>query len=106
MLRQTFQEYSGQETKDRVRYLGLTFDEYLNDLGLAEQQYFDGLRVMVKLKGPQVYLKRDCKDVFINNYNPTLLLIHKANIDVTFVTKDIILGVRKTLYSNFYQCKF
>ena len=86
LIHQTFQEYPGQLTDNCKCFFALTFDELLLDLGLSEQQYMDGLRMYVTSKGPQVFVKRDCRDVFCNNYNPKLLLLHQANLDVSFVT--------------------
>ena len=88
MLRQAFQEYPGQVTDERRHFLILSFEEFLDELGLTEEQYKNGLRIMVKSKGAQVLLKRDCADVFTNNYNPELLSLHRANIDVSFITNE------------------
>ena len=88
LLRQTFQQHPGQMTEERTRFFNLTFDELLYELGLTESQYMNGLRLMVRSKGPQVFVKRSCADVFINNYNPKLLLLHRANIDVSYVINE------------------
>ena len=86
--RTLFQEYSGQETKERTRFFGLSFYAYLRDIGLTEEQYNHGLRSINKSKGVQVFLKRDCKDVFTNNYNERLLQLHQANIDCSYITDE------------------
>lgn len=86
--RQTFQQYPGQVTEARARFLSLTYEEFLEDLGLTEEQYLKGLRVLVKTKGAQVFLRRDPADSFTNNYNAKLLKLHQANMDCSFVTDE------------------
>ena len=88
LLRQNFQEHPGQVTEEQKKFSILSFDEFLHELGLSEKQYMDGLKMMVKSKGNQVFVKRDCKDVFCNNYNPNLLWLHRANLDVSPITNE------------------
>ena len=88
LCRTLFQEYSGQQTKERNRFFELSFDEFLVELGLREDQYYLGLRSMNKSKGVQVFLQRDCKDVFTNNYNERVLQLHQANIDCSYITDE------------------
>ena len=88
LLRQTFQESPGVVSEETKKFRTLSFDEFLYELGLSEKQYMDGLKMMVKSRGNQVLVKRDCKDVFCNNYNPKLLLLHRANLDVSPITNE------------------
>jgi hypothetical protein len=66
----------------------MSFDEFLEDLGLTEHQYHLGLSVYFKGRGVHVLLKRDPCDVFTNNYNPKLLELQQANIDLIFVADE------------------
>lgn len=86
--RQTFVEYNGQETEARTWFMQLTYEEFLEELGLTEKEYMCGLRASVRKRGVQVFLKREPRDIFTNNYNPKLTLLHRANIDVTFITDE------------------
>lgn len=92
--RQTFVEYNGQVTEARTRFMQLTFDEFLEELGLSENAYLQGLRASVRKRGVQVFLKRNPCDIFTNNFNPKLTLLHQANIDVTFITDEYGMFIR------------
>ena len=50
----------------------------------AKKKYKLVLSASVKGAGA-VFLKRNSKDVFTNNFNPNLMLIHGANHDVQMV---------------------
>ena len=47
----------------------------------AKQRYLSALSASVKGSGA-VFLKRDTKDIFCNNFNPNLMYIHGANHDI------------------------
>ena len=62
------------------------FDENNQDsFNKARSRYMTALRTEVKSTG-YVLLQRSTKDVFINNYNKHLAMIHPANHDVQFIT--------------------
>ena len=42
-------------------------------------------RIRNSLKRPQVFLKRRPKEVRTNAYNPLILFLHRANIDIQFI---------------------
>ena len=54
------------------------------DIKTARQRYLNCLSVSVKGSG-SVIIKRDPKDIFTNNFNPNLMLIHGANHDIQLV---------------------
>ena len=50
----------------------------------AKKKYISALSASVRGTGT-VFLKRNPKDIFCNNFNPNLMLIHGANHDVQMV---------------------
>ena len=86
--RQTFTEYSGQESESRKKFMALTYEEFLSELGLNEEEYILGIRASLKSRGSQAFLQRDPCDVFTNNFNPKLTLLHQANTDVTYIIDE------------------
>ena len=70
--------------------MNLTFDEFLDAVGLAEKEYINALKVAVSSNrsGSEVFLKRDCCDLFTNNYNEHIVKIHQANMDLSFVLNE------------------
>lgn len=88
MNRQTFVEYAGQESDARMWFLQLSYDEFLTELGLNEDQYLNGLRASLKTKGAQAFLKRDPADVFTINFSPKITLLQRANTDATFIINE------------------
>ena len=66
---------------------------YLNRYSLKEkndayQRYINALSASVRGTG-SVFLKRETKDVFTNNYNRKLMGIHKANHDIQMVVDQV-----------------
>ncbi|XP_031340027.1 uncharacterized protein LOC116168369 [Photinus pyralis] len=61
----------------------VSFDDLLFKLSLSERRYIDAIRSdLTKYK---VFLKRDVVDSFVNPYNPNILELHKANMDIQFI---------------------
>ena len=87
ILRQTYCEHRSEPNED---FLNLTFDEFLDAVGVSEEEYMNALRMSVAANrsGCEVFLKRDCRDVFINNYNPNVLKVHQANMDLSFILNE------------------
>ena len=54
----------------------------------AYNRYLDALSASVKGTG-SVFLKRETKDLFTNNFNRRLLGIHKANHDIQMVVDQV-----------------
>ena len=58
----------------------LTFSEFLQKLNVTEDHYHQCLGTMKK--GYKVILKRDTKEIWINNYNEEMLRAWNANMDI------------------------
>ena len=69
------------------RFEKLTFDGMLHELGLSKDEYVMALRGTVKVSF-QFLPKRECKDVFINNYNPKLLQDDPSNHDIQIIAGE------------------
>ena len=82
MLRNLFQERSGESSNSRKQFLGLSFDEFLEKIGISETDYILALRRSVKGRA-FMFLKRECSQVFINNFNKNIMSQHSANQDFT-----------------------
>ena len=99
LLRQTNGYQNNSETWNNFK--NLSFWEYLFELGMFEKdqdlnlysdtekntartRYINALTASIKGSG-YVFLKRNPKDCFTNNFNPNLMLIHPANHDIQFV---------------------
>ena len=95
MIRQTVSDESWNLFKN------FTFIEFLREVGMfdidknlaeyddieieqAKKKYILALSASIKGTG-KVFLKRSPKDIFTNNFNPNLMLIHEANHDVQMV---------------------
>ena len=83
-----------RQTEDRSESMKpfdeLSFDEFLEELGLTENEYLDCLKMSARSKksGAQVYLQRECADVFTNNFNPNILKVNQSNMDIQFVLDE------------------
>ena len=82
MLRNLFQEVAGEAGSLRIQFLRLSFDDFLKNLGISELEYELALRRSVRGKG-FMFLRRECSQVFINNFNKSLMNQHSANQDFT-----------------------
>ena len=82
------------------KFKKMTFEEFLQDLGMFEDipaekteterkeigriRYLNALRVSITSNG-QMFLFRNTEDVFINNFNPIILSLIKSNHDIQYV---------------------
>ena len=57
---------------------------------LAYQRYIDALSASIRGSG-SIFMKRDPKDVFTNNFNSRLMGVHQANHDLQIVVDQVIL---------------
>ena len=61
----------------------MTFDSFLNFLNLSLEEYINAIRsTLTRIK---IALKRDVKDILINNYNPLILKMQRSNIDIQYI---------------------
>lgn len=82
MLRNLFQEKCGESSDSRKQFLALSFNEFLEKMGVSEADYLMALRRSVRGRG-YMFLKRECSQVFINNFNKSIMNQHSANQDFT-----------------------
>ena len=68
----------------------MTFNEYLEDVELSEDQYIDALRTSIK--DVKVFHQRNPDSVRVNAYNPQVLEAWQANCDLQFVTSPYACG--------------
>ena len=83
----------------------MTFIQFLFEVGMFEsdknletfsakekhsayQRYINALSASVRGTGT-VFLKRETKDIFTNNFNRRLLGVHKANHDIQIVVDQV-----------------
>ena len=82
LLRNLFQERKGDSSAEREAFFSLSFDKFLANLGMSEEDYLMALRSGVTGNG-YMFMKRTCKEVFINNFNRRIMSTHPANNDFT-----------------------
>ena len=61
----------------------LTFDEFLKHIDMNEEEYIKMIRA--DLKKAKVFLKRAPNEIRINAYNPMIMSLHRANMDIQFI---------------------
>ena len=61
----------------------LSLDDFFTKLSINEFDYLMAIRF--SLRRPQVFLKRDIKEIRINNYNETLIKAWIGNMDIQFI---------------------
>ena len=79
ILHQTIEELNNFENQ--------TFVHMLQDIGIKKEEYLMALRGSVKISF-QFLPKRECRDVFINNYNPQLLQDDPSNHDIQIIAGE------------------
>ncbi len=61
----------------------LTFDEFLKHIDINEEEYVKMIRA--DLQKAKVFLKRSPNEIRINAYNPTIMSLYRANMDIQFI---------------------
>ena len=104
LIRETFSEDNEESDKSKA-FKKTTFLEFLFNVGMfvknkpieeltegetqtAYQRYIDALSVAVRGTGA-IFLKRNPKDVFTNNFNTRVMSVHKANHDIQIVIDQV-----------------
>ena len=82
MLRSLFDDKTEETTNSRQNFFDLSFDQFLEQLGISEADYMMALRRSVTGRGV-LFLKRECSQVFYNNFNKNIMNQHSANQDFT-----------------------
>lgn len=72
-------ETMGRSTQEST----LNFYEFLEELQLTEDEYLQAIRV--PLKSSKIFLRRAPNEIKINAYNPSMMKLYKANMDIQFV---------------------
>jgi hypothetical protein len=105
IIRQTYIENAQQDKFSLNHFKNLSFMEFLYEVGMfstekkmgnysikeknyAYERYISALSASVRGTG-SIFLKRETKDVFTNNYNRKLMWIHKANHDIQIVVDQV-----------------
>ena len=107
LIRQSYSENSTLDESSEFKNLkSLTFIEFLFEVGMFEREknieeysltekreaynrYTNALSASVRGTG-SVFLKRETKDIFTNNFNRRLMGIHKANHDIQIVVDQVM----------------
>merc|ERR1711955_84915 len=84
----TIQKFILRQTADNLEeFEKLKFDDFLNELGINKDDYIMALRGTVNQK--MMFLpKRNCNELFINNYNPKILKDDPSNQDIQIIAGD------------------
>lgn len=64
----------------------IPFENILQTLNMNEEEYINSLRYSIKKS--KVFLRRNSLEIAINCYNPTILSLFEANIDLQFVVEE------------------
>ena len=96
------QSYGHQENSPSwIKLKSLSFWQFIFEVGMfesdkkladftesekkiAKERYLKALKTDLKGSGA-IFLKRSVSDIFINNYNPNLILLHGANHDIQII---------------------
>merc|ERR1711889_32809 len=84
----TIQKFILRQTTDNLEeFEKLKFDDFLNELGINKDDYIMALRGTANHK--MMFLpKRDCNELFINNYNPKILKDDPSNQDIQIIAGE------------------
>lgn len=61
-----------------------TLEEFLSRIKISKVQYIFALRASIKMT--TVFLKRNHREIMVNNYNPKIYVRHRGNMDIQYVT--------------------
>ena len=76
-----------QTEEELEKFEKLPFNEFLTKLGLTKDEYLTALSGSVRISC-EILPKRECKDVFINNYNPRILQDDPLNHDIQIIAGE------------------
>ena len=96
LIRQQFSDPRLENPDEHIeRFKKMSFKDILADLDMTRSTYLNALRTSVKGKYT-VFHQRSSTCLNINNYNPSLLLLNRANMDLTWIS-----GIKDV---DYYQC--
>ena len=88
LIRQNYVDSALENPESKIqRFKALSFQQMLSDLGLSKEEYINALQIDIQGK-QKVFHERSPQNLFVNNYNPELLMINSANMDFTFVSDE------------------
>merc|ERR1711955_63248 len=84
----TIQKFILRQVAENIEeFEKLKFDEFLDELGINKDDYITALRGSVNQK--TMFLpKRNCNEIFINNYNPKILNDDPSNQDIQIIAGE------------------
>ena len=74
----------------------ITLLQFLGALGIDQQTYIDAIRTSILRT--TVFLKRKSTEIMTNNYNEKIIIRHRANMDIQFITDPHGLVIYLTSY--------
>ena len=83
----TWKKFKSLDFTSFLVEIGFLPAEYVsdeNDIKMAEERYEQALRASIKGIG-FVFPKRNCKDIYINNFNIKLMKLIEGNHDIQFI---------------------
>lgn len=72
-----------EENSEELQNSNMSFEDFLNIFKCNTSDYFK--TVQSTMKCSKFLLKRSVREVYINNYNPLILSMHRANMDIQYV---------------------
>lgn len=102
LIRQQYSDPKLNNPDENIeRFKKLSFKEILEDLNMTRSTYLDALRTSVKGKYT-VFHQRSSSCLNVNNYNPSLLLLNRANMDLTWIS-----GIKNIVYQKaIFYCRY
>ena len=76
-----------QNTLTTANIANKSTQEFLQDINLHVDTYMEALQI--SHKGPNIILKRNLQDVYINACNQDILSLWRGNVDLQYVTNEI-----------------
>ena len=80
-IRQNVMKELEKKSKDKDN--SLPFEEFLKNIYIHEKEYIKMVRA--ELKKAKVFIKRVPNDIRINAYNPMIMSLHRANMDIQYI---------------------
>ena len=112
LIRDITSDGKREENEQWSRLQQMTYDEYLDHVGMvsndntismedrisfAHKRYLEALSVSIRGNGA-VFPKRECADIFTNNFCSNVMSIHDANHDIQIVSDPWACGEYMTDY--------
>jgi hypothetical protein len=75
-----------------------TLDALLQEIGVTKETYNRALTI--SSTRTQVIMKRNKSDIYINNYNPTILKCLQSNMDIQIIQCGLVLHISRLISAN------